>query len=315
MANEILGSLSSVTCHVEGTWGTRPGSPAYFYLPVENFGIKTNNQLRSNQPYMGGRFVKHRQAFNGYPSGSIGGPLCGWYDSDLSTSLAEEIFKMAYAAVSGNESRSWGIDWAQGPDTANKSFRGMRCDQFTVTGSAQSGRVEWSMNMVGKDEATLSTAQSVPNDLEKLLDFAFPDMTLSIESSAIKISQFTLTRSLNQKVKFLNGYAPNCIKVGNIVDTLTVQFLKNASTYDAVVRAMASAGTMSTYDVDIVLLGNHNGTGTNTNTRLALDLPRCSLDDANDVISPDDVFEQGLTFQVLKPDSSTAAVTATWDTV
>jgi len=314
MSSEILGPNSHVFVYAESAWGTKPGTPVYVYLPVDSFGLKTQGQTRYNDPYTGGRFQKHAQAYNMAPSGQMGGKFHGYEDAGISESIAQMITDLAYGALADNESASIGVEWAQGPDTANKQFNGMRMDQLTIQGSAQSGVVEWNASFVGKNEVTLATAQTVPNDLEKLVDFQFCDMTLSIDSSAIKIASFQLQRSLNQKPKWLNSRTPNCIKVGKIVDTITFQFLKNANTYDTIQRAMASAGTMSEKDLDVVLLGNHNGTGTNTNTRLTIDIPRACITDIDDKLSADDVFEQGLTFAILKPDSSTSAVTLSYDT-
>jgi len=317
VSSEIVGVNGSLTVYPELVWGTKPTADDldYVYLPVDSFGIKTAHQNRKNKPYVGGRFTKHSQAFNGFPSGSIGGKLHGNVVSSVSKSLAQFVCDLFYGSLTDNESASIGMEWAQGPDVANKAFHGMRGDQITISGDSASGVVAWAGSFVGKNETSLTTAQAVPNDLEKLVDFHFPDMTLAIASSNIGISSFQVQRSLNQKVKWVNSRTPSCIKVGDIIDTITVQLLKNAATYDAVSRLMASAGTMAEYDLDLVLKGSHNGTGTNNNTRATADIPRCCLIDPDDKLSMDDVFEQGLTFDILKPDSSTAAIAWTWDTV
>lgn len=315
MATEILGPNSFVNIYPESTWGTKPGTPDYVFLPCDTFGIKTAMQSRSNKPMIGGRHTKHKQAFNAYPTGTIGGKLHGYVNSALSKSLAQVVCDLFFGSLTDNESTSWGAEFAQGPDVANRQFNGLKGDQLTIQGSAQSGVLEWSGSFVGKNEVTLATAQTLPTDLEKLVDFQFCDQVFKIATTAIGISSFSITRSLNQKVKWVNSRTPSCIKVGDIMTTINVQFLKNAVTYDTISRLMASAGTMNDLDIDIILKGDHNGTGTNTYTRCSIDAPRCVIDDVDDKLSVDDVFEQGLAMTVLKPDSSTAPIALTWDTV
>ena len=44
MATEILGPNSFVNIYPESTWGTKPGTPDYVFLPCDKFGIKTAMQ-------------------------------------------------------------------------------------------------------------------------------------------------------------------------------------------------------------------------------------------------------------------------------
>jgi hypothetical protein len=304
MAN-IVGRKSYLALVSEATWGTFPGSPTYLHTPCNSWGVRFTPEGRQATPYVGVMQKRHARLFRGRPEGQAAFELYGWIPTG-SDSLMEILLDWAFANPETTGRASYSAQWAQGPDTSNRQQTGLRVNTATLEGSEQNVAWTLNLNLIGKTDTALTTAQTIPNDREKLAEAIFQDSTFSFGGSAIALSSFRLERNYNLQVRYNNANRPELIlETGPVSTTLNIQFQKTANTYDAVNRLLG----MNEYAVGAVIPASHNGTGTGgtTNTVATLTLPRCSFTDVEDA-DVEQILYQGMSLEVLKPDTSDACL-------
>ena len=319
----IIGAESYLFMVDEHEWGQFPGQSgsggagtAYF-VPVLNYGVQLQPLTRMPQPYAGLHQRKRGPQRYGYNiSGQITMPLFGYKPAGISVSLAEKMMDWGFGAdeIEAEEPISKSAEWAEGPDVANRRHTGLRVNTATVTGSADSGDVQLTLDVIGKEEYSLATANSLPADMEKLVDMQFTDCTFQIGGSTVQASGFTHTVNRNLQPQRLNDPTITALCAG--IRDETIQFIipKTDKTYDDYLRRVGA-----TADVEVTgqftIQGLHNGTGGGGNytklTRAFNRLRFISKEQSGDF----GIQMQSLTFQVLKPDSSSASYTDTWSEV
>lgn len=318
MANEIHGEKSYLFIAPEATWGTAPGSPGYIFLPVTSYGVALQKERRNAQPFVGLRQRKHGRSYRGMPSGQLVAPLFGWFPgSGTSTSasdesLAEHLMQWAFAHHESVDLPSKLAEWAEGPDVANKRHLGLRVNGATLEGSAGAGNVSLTLDLMGKSEVNFTTAQTIPNDMERIVEFDYSDCSFTIGGASIALESFRLQVAHNLTPTYLNSTAPSHLAAGQRV--LSVQFVpvKNSKTYDDYHRLF----TETELELTITMKGLHNGTGgAGTNyTQCVITLPRCAFVNTEDNRNIADLMRQPLNFDVLKPDSSSNDMAQAWTT-
>lgn len=313
MANEIHGEKSYLVLVAESAWGTTPETPTWIHVPVDSYGVAMNRDRRNADSFLGIRQKKHGRSFRGMPAGPLVLPFYGWEPSGSADSLAKTLIEWALnnAAANAIELPSMAIQWAEGPDVANVVHNGMRVNSLTIAGDADSGRVMLTFDLMGKTEAAVATAQTIPDDRELCVEADFSDCTFSIATVAVSLASFSITISNNLQVKYLNGTSPAFIV--SPARTITVQMtrVKNSDTYGALQRAFAE----SEVALELVIKGKHNGTGAGgTNNILTIAVPRAQFVNP-EVARAKDLMMEPLNFQALKPDTSGLELTTTWTQV
>jgi hypothetical protein len=308
--NILVGGNLHYTAWAESVWGTKPGSPDEFLLPLTECGIKLNRKRRNNLPYFGQFGRKHGKTVSGYPQGNIAGALHGYHPAGLSKSVAQWLLEMAFNSPASNDLPSFGIESAQGPDIANKQWDGLRMNSFTLSGSEDDGVVMWSADVIGKLETQPATAYTVPDDLEKFSEFEFSDCVLTVADSSdgvvLEMQSFQLVRNNGLKPAMLGGRSPTHLKRTQRNTTFQCVILKNSDDYDDAERLFIDNTPDSEYDLTLTLRGLHNGSSTNNYTTVSIVMARAQLATPDDAHAVEDYSRTTLNFDLLKPDTSEA---------
>lgn len=305
------GELSYLTLASEVTWGTSPGTPAFYHLPVTSYGVEMKRDRRNSQPFIGLRQRKHGRSFRGMPSGPLSCMLYGWTPGGGSMSLAELLITWGFGNPESVDLPSMLADWAEGPDVSNVRHNGLRVNSATLEGSADSGTINLNLDLMGKTESALATAQSLPVDREKIVEMDFADCTFSLGGTPILLRSFNWQVSNNLAATYLNSTAPSYLAAGQRVESLTFQAMKTADTYAAFQRAF----TEQEFAGEIVVKGLHNGTGGGGSYTVGtISFPRLAFAQKQDQRSISQLIEHGLTFDVLKPDTSSNGSSVAWTT-
>ena len=309
----IHGIKSYLVLAAETTWGTTPGTPVYYHVPVISYGVKMSRDRRNSTPFVGLLQRKHGKSFRGMPAGQLQTNLYGYKPNSNSLSIMQYLVDWAVSEPETVEKLSKLADWAEGPDVSNVRHSGLRVNGWTIEGSADSGTVTISLDLMGKSEAALVTAQTLPNDRELCVEMEFSDCTFALGGVAQSLRSFRWQGQNNMQATYLNGTAPSYLAAGQLVESLNFQILKTADTYTAYQRAF----TEQEMTGQIVLKGKHNGTGTGGTdyTVLTVDFNRLSFVAPEDTRAMNALIEEGLSFDVLKPDSASAAKTLTYSEV
>lgn len=307
------GIKSYLTLASETTWGTTPGSPVYYHCPVTTYGVAMKRDRRNSTPFLGLRQRKQGRSFRGLPSGTLATNLFGWKPDGNADSLAEYLITWAFANPEAVDLPSKLAEWAEGPDVANVRHNGLRVNSATIEGSADSGLVTISLELMGKTESALATAQTLPDDRESCVEMDFADCSFSLGGVAMPLRSFRWQVANNLQTTYLNSTSPGYLAAGQRVESLTFQILKAADTYTAYQRAFVERETTA----QIVLKGLHNGTGgVGTNFTVGtINFARLAFVAPEDQRNVSQLIEEGLTFDVLKPDTSDDAVTIAWSEV
>lgn len=302
------GRKSYATFFAEATWGTRPATPVYYHIPVDPYGVVMNRETRNADPFIGILGQKHNKSFRGMPSGQIVTCPYGYKPNSNALSIMQYLVDWGISEPQTIEKLSKGVDWAEGPDVSNKTHLGLRVNSLTLEGSADSGRVLLTLDVMGKTEVALVTAQTLVDDREGIIEPEFSDVTAALGGSAISIGSFRYTVANNLTPTYLNGTSPAHLTAGQLVETLEFEIIKTADTYSALQRAFAESEVTG----QLVIKSPHNGTGsTGTYTVLTIDFGRLAF------LNPADsaqkaLLRQRLSFKPLKPDSSTATKVLTY---
>ena len=305
MANEIQPIKSYAHFYNESTWATKPGSPSYVFCPVLNYGVQLRRESRNAATFTGLRQRKHGQHFRDTLSGGVTVPLYGWRPSGLAMSLAEYFLVWAFGSGGSTDAvmlASKGVEWAEGPDVANQRHHGLRINSATLSGSADSGFVQLALDLIGKNDEAVTTAQTIPNDMEKCVEFEWADCAFEIGGSAVELRSFQLQIQNGLRGEFVGGRSISLLPASQRVVSLQMELVKSANTWDVYRRTAADTET----NAELTLKGLHNGTGT-AETSYAVStitLPRIRYGMHEDQRGRDGLSFLPLQFDVLKPDSS-----------
>lgn len=306
----IHGVKSYLVLGAESTWGTTPSSPVYYQVPVDSYGVKMNRDRRNSTPFVGLMQRKHGKSFRGMPAGQLVTNLYGYLPNSNAQSIMQYLITWAMSEPETVDKLSKFADWAEGPDVSNVRHNGLRVNGWTIEGSADSGTVKITLDLMGKSEAALVTAQTLPNDRELCIEMEFADCTFALGGVAQSLRSFRWQGQNSLAATYLNGTTPSFLSAGQLVETLNFQIMKADDTYTAYNRAFVEQEMTG----QIVLKAPHNGTGTGgTNyTLLTVAFNRLSFVAPEDTRAMNSLIEEGLTFDVLKPDSASAAKTLTY---
>lgn len=300
--------------YAESAWGTTPDTPARVLLPLDTYGVNFMTDRRTSQPQIGQYGRKHGRRFRGRPEGSMGGPLFPQFDSSTTKSKAQWLLEWVFGGEADINLPSIGIEVAEvGITNAGKTHAGMRCSQFTLSGSEDSGRIDWSASLTGKSESQLAAGSyvAVANDLNLLTDFEFADTILTINSVVQEIKSFSITRNQPLQVHYLGSTTPSALVKGGRETGMQLVILKETSAYDAIRRSVTAETEL---DVQLVLKGKHEGTGSDTYTTVTIDIPRAQIATVTDTHTRDNISTITIDVDGMKPDSSAADISFTYDT-
>lgn len=305
MANEVVGDFGYVNIVAESTWGTLADTPTYLFVPVNEYSVRHKSESRQANTFTGLMQRKHNNKFRGMPEGNMNLPLYGYQTtgSGSSTSVMQYFLDWAYNEWEVAATASKSIEWAEGPNIANKRHLGMRVDTATLSG--QDGGA-WSLNLglKGKSEvgqATMTTGQTLPTDMEKMVHAEFSESTFTLAGSAILLESFSLTAEYGLQVKYLNSATPSLLLKTKRDIKVSITPVLNADTYEIYNRL---AG-MTEVTGGAVIKGLHNGTGATGDYTLAtFAFPRLSFDSSQITGGRNEIRMTPLEFIALKPDSS-----------
>lgn len=323
MANEIIGAKSYAALISETTWGTKPGAPTRVHLPVEDYGVQFQHAQRQAKPYLGLFQRKHSQRRQGMPGGSIATSLFGAVDSGVSISLAEYLLDWAICDEAGTIHEasalpSKTVEWAEGPDISNVEHNGLRVNQCTIAGNESSGVVSVSLDVMGKTEAALASAATIPTDHEDLNEFEFEDVVFKLNDgaggavAAVSIVGFQLQVQHNLLVKYNNNSAPQLLVKTDRLVTMQVTLDKNSDDYDVVRRTLSSE---TDYIGELILQGLNNDTTAtpgNVWTIATIDFPKMRYLTHQDQRNRDSIYQTPLQFICQKPDSASLDMEIAW---
>jgi len=296
----------------ESTWGTTPGSPSYYHVPVTTYGVRMKRDRRKSRPFTGLLQAKHGKSFRGMPAGQLVTGLYGFKPGGAATSIMQLLVDWAMSEPETIDKLSKLAEWAEGPNIANVRHNGLRVNSWTIEGSADSGTVTISLDLMGRSEAALATAQTLPADRELCVEMEFTDCTFELDGTPVELRSFQWQGQNALTPTYLNGTAPAHLAAGDLTESLNFTLMKASDTYNAYNRAFSEIELTG----QIVFKGAHNGTGSEGTdyTLLTVDFNRLSFIEPADS-SNNALIEQGLSFDVLKPGSSSAAKTLTYTEV
>jgi hypothetical protein len=315
----IFGDKSYLTLANEAVFGVQDGSPAYRYLPVLTYGLELLSDQRQPMPYTGMAEEFDNIIGQQHVAGAISTALYGWRNGADSTSLAEYIMAWAFTdleTLCNLPSKT--AQWAEGPDVANKTHLGVTINGATLAGSDDNGSaITLNLDTLGSDEDPLTTAQTIPSDLERLNEFLFRDSTFSIGAdsgslTAIELKGFTWQQQRNLTPVYNGSLTPRRFRPGKPNATFEFNIEKADGTWDAIRRSAVS----NNYYGRLILKGLHNGTGaTGDYAKVQIDFPKLSFNVAKDTWARSGPALQGITFRIQKPTTTAASFGLTWSEV
>lgn len=307
---EILGAKSHLFLSSEAVWGTTDAVPTWVHLPVFDYGVRFRPESRNAQPYIGLRQRKHGMPLRGMPSGPIATSLFGQKHAGAAVSLAQYLIDWAFLNPESLDLPSKSAQWTEGPNVANKIHAGLRVNTATLSGSDDGGVIDVSLDTMGKSEAPLATAQTVPVDHELLQEFLFQHATLTLAGVVTPFKSFQWQAANALEVNYLNSFSPSLITAGDRVDSLSLTLVKNSDTYDAYRRL----NTPTEFTAILKLKGLLNGTGAlgMNYTVCTITFNRLRYADHEDQKAFNQITKIPLSLDVLKPDSASNAITIAW---
>lgn len=312
----IFGDKSYLTLASEAAFGVQDASPDYHYLPVGSYGLELQNDRRQPMPYTG-----MAQEFDDivgaqHVAGAIPTALYGWRTGSAAESLAEYVMTWAFTdleTLCGLPSKT--CQWAEGPDVANKKHLGTTINGATLSGSDDNGSaITLNLDCLGASETTLTTAQTIPSDLEKLNEFLFRNSTFEIgpnsgSLTAVEIKGFTWQQQRNLTAIYNASLTPRRFRAGKPNATFEFNIEKADGTWDAIRRA----STATSYYGRLTLKGLHNGTGdTGSYAKVVIIFPKLQFNAVKDTWARTGPALQGVTFRIQKPSTSASSFGMTW---
>ena len=322
----ILGAKSYLTLADESTWGVLPDTPNYYYVPVTAYGVRLTTEKRRSKTFCGVRQGRHGQVFRGMPAGPLTAPFYGWIPTGAGAGypIARKLIDWGFGTPEVICPASKLAEWAEGPDVSNKRHLGLRVNQATLSGSADSGEITIALDLLGKSEVQFASAQTLPDDQESLVEADFADVIFELDLNndgnyaEVQIAQFQWQFSRGAKARYLSatssadGRSPAQLNAsGDLTETFSFTFDKTDDTWDDIARQLQS----TEFAARLTIYASHNGTGAGgTHTKLVVAFPRLSWNDSPDAGGMAELSTT-VTADVLKPNSSTAARTTTWSEV
>jgi hypothetical protein len=322
----ILGAKSYLTLADETDWGVKPASPTYYYCPVTNYGVRLQTEKRRSKTYCGVRQGRHGQVFRASLAGQITAPFFGWIPTGAGVGypLARKLLDWGFGTPESICPASKLAEWAEGPDTTNKRHLGLRVNQATLSGTADSGEITIALDLLGRSEEQFTTAQTLPDDQESLIEADFADVLFELDLNndgsyaVVQIAQFQWQFGRGAKVRFQSGTLGESGRIpsqlnasGDLTETFNFTMDKADDTWDDIARQIQS----TEFAARLTIYASHNSTGaTGTHTKLVIAFPRLSWNESPDAGGMGELSTT-ITADVLKPNSSTAARTLTWSEV
>lgn len=293
-------------------WGALDGTPEYYHMPVFSYTVKNRVRSRQAQPFIGTLQNKHNRLIMANPAGQIHTALYGYFPDGLSNSLAEEMLNWAFAGSETVCGDSKTAEWSVIGNADNRRHLGLRVDTAVLKGSEDQPFIDLTLGVEGKSEVTDAAAETLPTDLNRLIEFQWPDTLFYIGANSgslnlLPIRAFAVQRQRGLQAYFMNSSSPTYLASDKCITNMTVVPLKTDSTYDEYLQDLGSTEMYGR----LVMSGSHEGThGTGNKTVVTIDFPRMSLvnkDDSDD--QPQGHTFETLNWMCLKPDSSTNSVT------
>jgi hypothetical protein len=294
----------------EATWATVPGSPTYVHVPVTSCNVRFKPTGRKNAMPRAGLFQrKHGNTPKGHPTGNIVCPLYGWWPAGAGMSAAQYMLEWGSLDHESIFPRSKILDWAVGPNTANRRHLGLRVNSLTLAGG--DGGITLTLELIGQSSVALTTAQALPADRDKLVEFLFEDAVFTLDGNVTPIGSFEWKIARGLQPQYWNKHAPQSLPKSSWVETFNVTPPKTGHAWEDLRDALG----MTEVAASLVLKGLHNGTGGSGDwTVLTQTFPRLSLIDVDEQES-NGIYNEPLSFDVLKPDTSDLCSTSAWTEV
>lgn len=312
----VFGDKSYLFLASEAAFGVQDASPDYVYLPVTNYGIELISDKRDPMPYTGMAQKFDKIIGAQHTAGPIATALYGWRTGDAEISLAEYVMAWAFTdleTLCGLPSKT--CQWAEGPDVSNKKHLGTTINGATLSGSDDNAStISLALDCLGSSEATLTTAQEIPEDLERLNEFLFRDASFSIgpNSGALVAMEW---KGFNWQVqRALNGiYNGNLTPRRYLAGAPSATFDFNIDKADGTWDAIRRSAVANNYYGRMTLKGLHNGTGTTGNyAKVVIDFPKLSFNAVKDTWVRNGPVQQQVTFDIQKPTTADASYSLTW---
>jgi tail tube protein len=292
----------------ETTWGTVPTSPVWIDVPVNDYTVRYKPKRRNGQARVGQYQRRYGANVSGHPSGNLVTPLYGFQQTGFTGSLAQMMLEWGFLDQENKFPRSKCAQWEYENHEDDKGQVGLRVNQITLAGS-ESGIV-LTLELIGQSSSNITGSASPPNSRNKLVEFLFEDSTFSLGGNPMTYSAFQWSCQRNLDVIYLNSNSPTGMPKTAWTETFSVTPVKADDTYDIARDALG----MPEYVGSLVLKGLHNGTMSNTWAVGTVAFPRLSLIDSDENGGTSTIMNP-LTFDILKPDTSSNGSTMTWTTV
>ena len=291
----------------ETTWGTLPGSPTYVHIPFATYDVKVRPEASQADLFTGLRLRRHNRIAKATLTGSLQCPLFSYHDDGMS--VAERLIGWLISAPDNVDLDSH-VAEIHDADADNKRHLGLRPASGTISGSSDSGVIDLSLQLEGKQEIGGITSQALDPASPRPTEFLFKDATFTVNSIAVQLQSFEISISNNAQVYHNNSYWPSLISAGVREITFAFSIFKTDDTFDVMRRTPPGDGS-----AQLVLLGAHDGTGppaTNF-TRITIDLSRLAFVDATESGGLNDLQSQDLDYVVLKPTNASNEIGVTFD--
>lgn len=318
MVTPFVGAQKYLVLASEDVWGRNPdvssgtgsGTQAYVHVPVLDYNVKLAMERRQANPFLGILQRKHSTPIRGMPTGTLTCALHGYHPGSINVSLAQYLCDWAFSNPESTEPPSKTAQWYEAT-LADKEHVGLRVNQATLSGDSASGVIQIQLDLMGKDENGNGTftAESLPNDRDKIVDFEFADATFQLAGATVQLDSFSLTLQRNLQSQYLNNRRPAWLLATGYTWTFQANLLKLNDTYDGYRRQ----NTAAEFTGQLVLKGLHNGTGASgTYSQVQFDFDRLSFQESDDQGGHDDIILQQINTVGLKPDTANNGLRTTW---
>jgi len=286
-----MGWEEAVFVVAEETWKTHPGSGQIFY-PVTSYGCRYVREFREVRPKTGKRQRVWRKHVRGMVTGQIVTPFYGWTDR------AAFFFDAALSAPAGSDLDSFSAEFNTAADD-DRIHKGCRINQLTLAGNQGDG-VTMTMDIIGAIEVANGSPQSIPDDQhwDDAESADLEDCTYVIDGSPVYFEDFSLVVNNQLKPSYQGQRELQSLRNSTRLVDFSGTLEKSGNTYDVLRRTVGKQEVAAQLVVKAL-----DETGANYTT-LTIDLGRANFGDNAESGGIDDIIKEGLSYQVLKPDST-----------